>query len=516
MNNNNTPALLRSLIIYALCVPLAIWIGYLLAQPLDRENLIIAGIMALLLCAPILLRWHHFLLIATWNLTITIFFLPGKPQIWLLMSCLSLGIAIVQRTVNSEMRFISAPQITLPVVYLVGVVLVTARLTGGIGLHSLGNAVSGGRNYFFILIGIAGYFAMTSRRIPPNRAFLYVALFFLGGCTDAIGDLAPYVPSALYPIFLFFPVTGYDLESAFGAERNLRFSGFGQAGYDGFLCLLAVYGLRGIFLERKFWRVALLFLAGVFMLLGGFRSVLIMCVMVFAMQFFLERMQRTKLLPAFIFCGVIGVTLLIPFARYLPFTFQRSLAFLPLTIRTDARMDAQSTEDWRLQIWKNMLPQVPKYLLLGKGYALNESVLQFGGINGQVLNKVSEEQEIEDVGNYHSGPLSVVIPFGIWGVIAVLWLWVASLQVLYKNYRYGETKFLVVNAFLLAYYIAKIILFLVIFGGFFGDLPGFLALIALSLCLNNGIRRRAPKQIVAPPAQTARTLTPHFQPFLQR
>ena len=67
MNNNNAPALFRSLIIYGMCIPLAIWIGYLLAMPADRSTFGYAGILMLIFLTPILLRWHHFLLIAGWN-----------------------------------------------------------------------------------------------------------------------------------------------------------------------------------------------------------------------------------------------------------------------------------------------------------------------------------------------------------------------------------------------------------------------------------------------------------------
>jgi hypothetical protein len=42
------------------------------------------------------------------------------------------------------------------------VVLVTAKLTGGIGLHSLGNDTAGGRSYVLLLMGILGYFALTA------------------------------------------------------------------------------------------------------------------------------------------------------------------------------------------------------------------------------------------------------------------------------------------------------------------------------------------------------------------
>ena len=47
---------------------------------------------------------------------------------------------------------------------------------------------------------------------------------------------------------------------------------------------------------------------------------------------------------------------------------QRSLSFLPIQVDKVARHDAMSTLDWRFQIWKTVLPEVPKYLWLGKGY----------------------------------------------------------------------------------------------------------------------------------------------------
>ena len=40
--------------------------------------------------------------------------------------------------------------------------------------------------------------------------------------------------------------------------------------------------------------------------------------------------------------------------------------------------------------------------------------------------------------DFHNGPLSVIIPLGIWGVIAVLWLMIAGIWVTYCNYRYGD------------------------------------------------------------------------------
>lgn len=516
MNTSNTPLILRSLIIYALCIPLAIWIGFMLANPFDTSTFSYAGIFALILAAPLILRWHHLLLIASWNLSMTIFFLPGRPPIWLLMVALSLGVSILQRAINEKARFISAPLITWPLLFFLIVIAFTAKLTGGIGLHSLGNDTAGGKSYFLLIFAILGYFAMTAQRIPPQRAGLYVALFFLSGLLAFISDLVPFVPHQLYFIFALFPTYGSDmgLMEPGKIDFNARFSGTGWAAEAGFLFMLAHYGPRGIFLGGRLWRPLLFMVFFVLMFLGGFRSLIILASMIFLIQFYLERMHQSRVFPVFFFAGVIAVTLLIPFANKLPFTFQRSLAFLPLKLDPAPRRDAEASQAWRLGIWKDVLPTVPQYLLLGRGYAISKSDLEVA--SSQAFHYASDLESVDLVGNYHSGPLSVVIYFGVWGCIAVLWFWIACLRGLWLNYRYGDPALRTVNIFLLSCFIARVFLFLVVFGGLYGDMFYFTSLIGLSVSLNGGIRRRpTPVPVVAQNSDSP-LARPRFQPFYPR
>jgi hypothetical protein len=518
MNSSNTPAILRSLIIYAMCVPLAIWIGFMLANPLDASTFSYAGILTLLLLAPIMLRWHHLLLIISWNLSMTIFFLPGRPPIWLLTVALSLGLSVLHRTINEKARFISAPLITWPLVFLLVVVAFTAKLTGGIGLHSLGNETAGGKSYFLLIFAILGYFALTAQRIPPGRAGLYVGLFFLAGLLSFISDLVPFLPHQMYFIFAFFPTYGSDLGlmDLGKADYNARYSGTSWAAEAGFFFMLARYGPRGIFLEGRVWRMVLFAVFSTLTFVGGFRSVILLCGAVFLIQFYLERMHKSRAFPIFLFAGLIGFTLLVPFASKLPFTFQRSLAFVPmLKLDPVPLRDAEISKQWRLQIWKDLLPTVPQHLLLGRGYAISKSDLEVA--SSEAFAYASDAAAVDIVQNYHSGPFSVVIPFGIWGVIAVLWFWIACLRALWLNYRYGDPALRTVNIFLLSYYIAKIILFLVVFGGLYSDMYYFTSTIGLSVSLNGGIRRpvKAPVR-VADRASDVPLGRPRFQPFYPR
>jgi hypothetical protein len=509
---NNASALLRTLITYAICVPLAVVVGSLVCSAANlssRATLVEAGLFILALCLPILLRWHHPLLIFCWNLPMTVFFLPGQPDVWLPMMALSLGISVLQRALNQNMRFLSAPQITWPLIWLAAVTLFTAEMTGGIGLHSMGNEVSGGKRYILVLAAIAGFYALSARRIPPRRAWLYIALFFLPGCVGVIGDLYSFVPRNLNFIFLFFPANAYAFSSN-PMEEVSRFNGLRILGGSIVPFMLARYGIRGIFLSGRPLRL-LLFVAFVFVSwFGGFRSGVITFVLGFSIQFYLEGLYRTKLVPLFAFAGIVAAVICVPLVDKLPYSIQRSLAFLPINVSLAAKGDAEASTEWRLQIWKAVLPEVPSHLLLGKGYALDASYFQ---ATSSAFKPISaEDWGLTMSSDYHSGPLSVILPLGIWGAIAFGWLLIAGMRALSANYRYGDPALRTVNTFLLAVFLTKTLIFLFIVGGFYGDLMTFTGYLGLSVSLNGGIcRRPAP----APVSHTAETgASPLMRPRL--
>jgi hypothetical protein len=131
---------------------------------------------------------------------------------------------------------------------------------------------------------------------------------------------------------------------------------------------------------------------------------------------------------------------------------------------------------------------VPKYFWLGKGLGISSGDLEMA--NELVRRGSITSQEVAIIaGDYHSGPLSVIITFGIWGVIGFVWFLAASIRALYFNYRYGDETLKKVNTFLLAFFVARTIHYLFIFGGFYGDIAHFCGLMGLSIALNGGIRK---------------------------
>jgi hypothetical protein len=184
----------RALVVYAVALPLALVLGYMIAEPMNMFSMGTFGLVLAVLITPVLLRYHHPMLFFSWNMTAVIFFLPGHPEFWVVMAFGSLTISIVQRTLVSQMRFVTVSWIMAPLMFLTAVVCVTARLTGGIGLNSLGGEMIGGKRYFYIFAAVAGFVAMTARRIPPEKVRLYVGLYFLSELTNFIGTTAPWAP----------------------------------------------------------------------------------------------------------------------------------------------------------------------------------------------------------------------------------------------------------------------------------------------------------------------------------
>src|SRR5262249_2718284 len=105
----------------------------------------------------------------------------------------------------------------------------------------------------------------------------------------------------------------------------------------------------------------------------------------------------------------------------------------------------------------------------------------------------------ELAGDYHNGPLSVIIPFGIFGVIGFCWFVYAVVRVLYQNYKFGNPEFQTINTFLFGYCMVRIVFFLFIFGSLVLDLTMFVGLVGLSISINRGVAKPAlvPKATVA-------------------
>ena len=124
------------------------------------------------------------------------------------------------------------------------------------------------------------------------------------------------------------------------------------------------------------------------------------------------------------------------------------------------------------------------------------------------------QQGLALAGDYHNGPLSVVLPFGIWGVIAFGWFLIAGVRVTYCNFRYGDENLRAFNTFLFSYFVVLTVMFLAVGGSLSSDIARFIGTLGLSICINGGVRRPVPSTEEVSSGGTSPNLLP--RPSFQR
>jgi hypothetical protein len=469
-----------------LSLPLAVLLGYFIAEPMELGSMAVVVFVLATLSIPLLMKWYYPLLVFGWNSAIAPGFLPGRPSFWALMAFIGLLFAVLNRAVSPKAQFVIEPSITKPLLALTGVVIATGLVTGGFGLQMLGAGHYGGKNYFYFLAAVAGYFVLTSRRIPAHRARFYVALFFLSGLTFGLSELASRAGPVFEPLFLFLTPGNASpqgmFEGSLGSSLSYaRMYGLWLVGAGIYSYLLARFGIRGVLDLSRPWRLLLVLGALAAGMLSGFRSFVVLTTFTFGILFWLEGLYRTRYAAALLGVALLGGVIILPQAQKLPLMVQRSISFLPGKFDWVARDSASGSMEWRLEMWRELLPEVPRCLLRGKGWTFDARDFFTAVETGEAGNSLAGTIL---VGNYHNGPLSIVIPFGIYGAIAFVWFLAAGLRVLHRNWKLGAPALQSVNALLLAVFASQAIFFFFCFGSLHSDIAIFAGLLGLGVALN--------------------------------
>jgi len=485
----------RLVLAYIVAIPLALVLGYLVATP-DTASVAALGFVLICLALPLFIQWNHALLIISWNSAFVVGFAPGQPQLWLVLAASSFGIALLNYVLGFK-SFIRVPELLKPLVFLLVIILVTAWVRGGIGLKILGGSGYGGKKYIYLLGAFMGYFALTAQRISIGKSQRTVKWFFLSALSFAMGNLIYALGPAFYVLYYFISPdsVGSQVAADWGQNVIERFGGLGPAASGLLAFILTRWGIRRMFEWNKPWRWLLLIAVMVAGLFSGYRSLVGFLFALFFIQFLIEGLWKTHLLPAMILLAMLVLAPALFFANKMPRAVQRSLAFLPLDINADVRADTDASSEWRFQIWRLVWPEVPKYLLLGKGYALDPVELDMTTLAART-GAISNYEEALYAGDYHNGLLSVLVPFGLLGLVAFFWLLGAGIKVLYCNHRFGDARLKQVNGVLLSYFLTQCVFFFFVFGALNVQLVAFLGILGISVSLNNGVcRKEAPKAV---------------------
>jgi hypothetical protein len=479
----------RTQLLYGLSIALAALIGFLMADPMRYSSMAVLGAIGGVLVWPLVVKWHHILLVASLNSVFMLSFLPGNLPIWALLTASGFLLVVLNRCLDREVTLFHPGGVGWSLVALAFVVVVTAACRGGVGLKALGSDAHGGRKYIMILLAIAAYFVLVAQPVPRRRLALYVGLFFLMGVTQMLSHALYLAGGKFYWAYYFVSVepaigqAAMDWQVAGGGA--FRSTAFADAASGVCAWILATRGIRGVLDLRRPWPFLVSVLCLGLGMLGGFRSFVLGILLTYVVMFFVEGLHRTWYLGVVLAILLAGGGLTFTFVDRLPTSIQRSLSFLPIKVDPVVRQDAESSLEWRYQMWDLLRPEIPRYLFLGKGFAIDPGAMQVSHFNAQFGYGIQAEWAILS-GDYHNGPLSVLIPFGIFGALAFLWFLVAAtLRLRQHCLRPHEDRQLQhINRALFTLFIVHIIFFLFLFGDLSSGLVKLVFLVGLAECFN--------------------------------
>lgn len=353
---------------------------------------------------------------------------PGGMTVSLVASAGFIGLMLLEKAFSRNARTAgSVPQCFALAVTILLVGLASYR---GWGLRFFGGSSWGGMQYVQLIIGLL-FFSYTrhiklSEKQAQRMIFFYFALALV---PTAITFITRYIPAMSV---LSYIVNFQDL----GAEGAVRADA--QVSRIGFVSIPAVIlGYWCLFLFDRDFKISAKvmgvgFLALLLAGLSGHRVALVrigLAAIVYAV------LRWRKIPPAIrtkaVVTGLVLLASVYIFSTALPLGVQRTFSILP-GIRVDAvaARDAEGTSEWRVEMWRKMLPMIPEYLLIGRGmgYDLREAYGAF------TLNSDKQSQHAFFIAThtYHNGPLWAVIDLGGTGAVLLAGLLVTALV------RYGR------------------------------------------------------------------------------
>lgn len=475
--------ILRALMIYGLGLPMAVVLGYTIANPVTYTDLAFVGGIIALLALPTLLRKFQPLLLLSWNSTVAFAILPGKPSLCLLLIGVGLMMALFNYALHRNVQWIQPGTKAVGLGFLAFglVVFLTVLARGGFHFSMLGGQTAGAKAASYYLASVAGFFILSQLPIPKEKAQLYVGLFFLGSCTYVVSYIIDAIPS-LFWLHAIIPSVD-DKHLMEGSYDDRWGTGFAVGSTYFATWMLCRYGLTGIVTIRNPLRPMLFITVIIAGFLPGFRLQFLVILLLLALQSWLERAWKSKPFLIFATCSFVGFLMMASMPQLLPNFLQRTLSILPINVDSRIRASSEGTIQWRYDMIMYGAQELPNYIWFGRGLNVNYSDATLI-LDKKLLRGPEAMFHLNSItGDYLNGFLTITIAFGAWGIMAVFWMFGAGGRLMYRYYREGDVELKNINTSLFAYFIT-ISAYALLQGMPSNDIPRLTGVLALSIALN--------------------------------
>ena len=349
------------------------------------------------------------------------------------------------------------------ILLMIAVVVGTAMVRGW-GLRALGSANWGGWRYIILLGAFAFYLLANQVTLKERQLYrLAIGMIVLGILPAGFFLASLYLPP-LNALHAFLPIreAGDEVQQMVGTIGATRLQPLQVPAMWAGMMALILYDRRHRFNPIIFLLASMSF---VFMGLSGHRTVPVLLGLVLLSYLIFRR----RFIPGSQYIGIVlvlvsALTAIYVVAELLPLPFQRALAILPgIQVTYDASTSAAGTTTWRIEMWRMMLPMIPQYLLIGRGMAfdLMEAYSVF-----TMASDIQRLQFFIVTHAYHSGPLFLLVDFGIVGFLAITFFMISSC-IRFGRYRKQMptgSKFSTVFTIFYSYYVANCIFYMAVIG----------------------------------------------------
>ncbi len=403
-----------------------------------------------------------------------------------------------------------------------GAILVMLIVARGSGFRLLGSSKWGGMVYVTHFALVAFFFF--SRRFELSAKQLKVALLFM----VLLAGISPIVD------FLFIK-TGGKLSMMYSFFRTVQFEalaeGMSAYRYGGVFRLFSAVSLGQLLpmltlvllgAGKIRWPLALLLwcFSLFLILISGYRSSVIILGLFTLMYIFCGRWQAKWrwyfMLGGLTLLGYVGVII---FARDMPLTVQRIVSFLPLVeVKSEALASAVGTLEWRQELWKRAVLDIPRYFWMGKGFVFDSA--EFDRILATVHWWADNIEYQIWTRNYHNSMLSLMLDLGAFGAVTVVALIISIAVLMMRQLRrpWHDPLLYRCAVGVAAYNFTVILLFLTSIYGDVKTVPLFMFYAGIINLLVQADERAAPEPDeeatppIAPPARASRPPAPDPTP----
>jgi hypothetical protein len=432
------------------------------------------------------------------NLTLMI---PGTPTTILLAQILVIGFSVLMflaRKLPFQMRLTELEWWTI----LLTLCVIQVYMRNPVGLSFFGGDQIGGRPYIVFALAVVSSLILCGLRVPAERLWTAVKLSILGGVLNFLIGMAGWIWA---PFGQWFGMAGGQVNEL----KASRIEFVRQLGHTLSLTVSSFKNpLAAIFSIR--WAPLITFSLAL-AVTSGYRNVVASIGLTYIVGIF----YRGGIIPVILsaLAGGLGLVLLalVNLAAPLPANIQRSLSFLPGSWDEIHIQSGQSSTDWRVEMWTEVLTTdrwiENKIFGDGLGFSAREMAQQAqlketnrgaaAGISGFDMAR----EYVMISGDYHSGPVSAIRTIGYSGLAVMLLFQLRLLVHAHRQImRSRGTEWFPVTLFFCIPTIWFPFFFVFIFGGFRGD--------AATILLNAGMLRLLANNLPLPPYNPSRRIVP--------